>query len=148
MATSPTLHLCLLQTDITWEDPPANIELADKLIASAPPAHLYILPEMWATGFTMQPAEAVAKDQGQALDWMKTTAVKHNAAICGSLSVEDAGRFYNRFYCSFPEGRIASYDKKHLFTYSGEDLQYTPGTGKIVFELHGWRVRPIICYDL
>jgi predicted amidohydrolase len=147
MKTSP-LRLRLLQVPLAWESPAANIEAANRLIPDPGSCDLMVLPEMWSTGFTMRPDEAAAPDKGPAWQWMAEAAERTGSVICGSLAVADGGRFYNRFHAVGPEGPIAQYDKKHLFTYSGEDKAYTAGNARIAFTVKGWRIMPVICYDI
>lgn len=145
---SPTLTLGLVQYDIAWENPQENIKRIEHLLGKKAPFDLLVLPEMWSTGFTMQPEKVAEKENGPAFQWMREQAQKYNVCICGSISFSDHQKFYNRWYCVFPDGHTHHYDKKHLFTYGKENEHYTPGNKTMVFELNGWRIMPIICYDL
>ena len=109
---------------------------------------LVILPEMWSTGFSMQPESVAESAPGQALSWMLAQAYKRNTAITGSISVAEGNHFYNRWYCAYPDGHTEQYDKKHLFSFGKEDLHYTAGRNNIQIEIKGWKIRPVICYDL
>lgn len=143
-----TLHLGLIQFDIAWEDPLANMAYLDHLLSSASGLDLVLLPEMWSTGFSMHPETIAETVPGPALAWMQAVSRQTQAAITGSLAVADQGNYYNRWYAVFPDGRWVSYDKKHLFSYGKEDQHYTPGAQPVLMEWKGWRIRPIICYDL
>ncbi len=145
---SPTLTLGLVQVDIIWENPEENIRRMEQLLKDASPADVLLLPEMWTTGFTMQPERFAETHPGPALMWMQSTAQQKNIAITGSMAVSDDNRFVNRWYCAFPNGQIAHYDKKHLFSYGDENNHYTPGDSTIIIEINGWRIMPLICYDL
>jgi predicted amidohydrolase len=147
MKTSP-LRLRLLQVPLAWESPAANIEAAGDLMPDPGSCDLVVLPEMWSTGFTMRPGDAAEPDRGPAWQWMADVAQRTGSVICGSLAVAEDGRFYNRFHAVGPQGPLAQYDKKHLFTYSGEDKSYTAGTARVTFTLNGWRIMPVICYDI
>lgn len=142
------MKLLLLQTDIVWKDPQANLDRADKLIASSPKADLIVLPEMFTTGFEINPIGAAEPDGKTALVWMKCTARETGAAVTGSVSVEEGGRFYNRMYFVKPDGSVAAYDKRHLFSFGGENKDYTPGSERVVVEWQGFRILLQICYDL
>lgn len=135
-----------VQTDIVWADPCANLHALDVLFESLQPADLYVLPEMFTTGFATEP-EGIAETDGTGLEWMRRKAAELDCAIAGSIATEEGGRFYNRFYFVAPDCEY-HYDKHHLFTYSGEHLKYTAGREKLSFEWRGVRFRAIVCYDL
>lgn len=142
------LNIGLAQFDVCWENPEANFRKLEKLLATSNSLDLLVLPEMWSTGFSMNPASAAEPTPGQALVWMMEIARRHNFIICGSIAVEDQGLYYNRFYCVFPDGSKTQYDKRHLFSYGKEDQFYTPGDAYSIIDIAGWKIRPIICYDL
>ena len=139
----------IIQTDIIWCDIPANIARAEALISSSEPADLYILPEMWSTGFVIE-AQSVAQteEECEALRWMVTTAAARNCALSGSLVIEDGGKYYNRHYFVTPEGIAARYDKKHLFRIGGETKRFTAGSERVVVEWRGVKFLLQTCYDL
>lgn len=142
------LNIGLVQFDIAWENPGENMRRIEKLLAQSSDLDLVILPEMWSTGFTMQPERVAEPTSGTALQWMATQARERNTAIAGSISVVEGAFYFNRWFCTFPDGRIAQYDKKHLFSYGKEDQHYTAGNTKTYIEIKGWKIMPIICYDL
>ena len=142
------MKLLLLQTDIVWKDPQANLRRAGELIAAAPGADLIVLPEMFTTGYATDPAGAAEKDGASALEWMRHTANETAAAVTGSVAVEEAGRFYNRMFFVKPGGEYAVYDKRHLFSFAGEDKAYTAGKERVVVEWRGFRMLLQVCYDL
>lgn len=142
----------LLQQDIVWGNPSANQQLAEAAIMSAPKSDLYVLPEMWSTGFATEP-KGVAESDESSLSWMKQMADRMDAAIAGSVATEVDGHYYNRFYFVKPssdrEGsEVSFYDKHHLFTYSGEHHRYTAGDRRVVVEWRGVRFLLQVCYDL
>lgn len=141
------MTITLLQQDIVWGDPTANQQAAEQAILAAAPSDLYVLPEMWSTGFATQP-EGIAERDGSSLQWMKQMAVRMDAALAGSVATEADGRFYNRFYFVKPTGEVTCYDKHHLFTYGGEHHRYTAGRQKVVVEWRGVRFLLQVCYDL
>lgn len=137
----------ILQNDILWADPAGNIRKADAAISSSPDADLYILPEMFSTGFCTSP-EGIAESDGATLEWMKKKAAQCEAAIAGSVAIKEDGNFYNRFYFVKPDGDVVSYDKKHLFTYGKEHESFTAGDRRVIVEYLGVRILLEICYDL
>lgn len=141
------MKLLLLQTDIAWNDREANLLKAADMIASSPRADLVILPEMFTTGFATQPA-GIAESDGETLCWMQAQAAATGAAIAGSVATEDDGRYYNRFFFVRPDGSYDKYDKRHLFSFAGEDREYTAGNERVVVEWRGFRILPQVCYDL
>ncbi len=147
------MRVTILQTDIQWKDAEANRRNAELMIAQCPGSDLYVLPEMWTTGFVTEPSD-IAEDEAQSLSdgtlaWMKQTASRHNAALCGSMAVAaDGGKYANRAYFVCPDGQVSSYDKRHLFTPGGENREYRPGGKRCVAEFRGVRFLLQVCYDL
>lgn len=141
------MKISLLQTDIVWSDPKANCEHIDSLVASMPQSDVYVLPEMFSTGFATNP-EGVAERDEFTLSWMKSFASKHDAAICGSVAVQTDDGYRNRFYFVEPDGKVTFYDKRHLFSYGGEHKRYTRGEKRVVVEFRGVRILLQVCYDL
>ena len=142
------LNICLIQSDIHWEDKTANLHHFESIIRHIHNADLIILPEMFTTGFSMN-AEALWEDpEAETLQWMRQMSQISGAAITGSWIVKDMGKFFNRLYFVKPDGDYQCYDKRHLFTLAGEEKVYTAGTEKLVLEYKGWRIVPFICYDL
>ncbi|MBQ3630914.1 MAG: nitrilase family protein [Prevotella sp.] len=142
------MRIALLQMDLAWNRPAENIRHADAL-ASAQPCDLYVLPEMWATGFVVEP-EGVVDDENrsEALAWMRRFAHEHQCALSGSLAVRVAdGSYRNRHYFVTPDSCIF-YDKHHLFTHGGEHRRYTAGQQAVVAEWQGCRFMLQTCYDL
>lgn len=146
--SSALLNIGLVQFDVSWERPDLNMQRIESLIADQVGFDLLLLPEMWSSGFTMTPETASEPAQGPALQWMVQKARQWDTAIAGSISVSDGPAYFNRFYCAWPDGRIAHYDKKHLFSFGKEDQHYTPGQTQVQLDIKGWKIRPIICYDL
>jgi omega-amidase len=143
------LAITLVQTTLHWHDPAANRQmLAQKLAGLTEPTDLIVLPEMFTTGFSMDAPQLAEKPDGPTLDWLKGQAAKHKAVITGSLITEENGRYYNRLIWMRPDGSFEHYDKRHLFRMAGEDQVYTAGTSRLVVTLKGWRICPLICYDL
>jgi len=143
------LNIALIQADLIWEDDAANLARFDQRIKQVPEGvHLIVLPEMFSTGFSMDPARLAQPMDGPSVTWMQARSRKRQADITGSLIVEEGGRFYNRFVWAKPDGSVCCYDKKHLFRYAGEEKIYTSGRGHLTVSCRGWRIRPFVCYDL
>ncbi len=142
------MKISILQLDLVWENPQENLRKADAAIASAPGADLYVLPEMFPTGFCTVPDGVAEPEGGLVLQWMKDKAARTDAALAGSVAVRHEGRYYNRFYFVTPDGSVTWYDKKHLFTYGGEHERFTAGDKRVVIEFRGVRIMLLVCYDL
>jgi omega-amidase len=143
------MKIALLQTSLHWENPKANRIQFEKMINSMEESvDLIVLPEMFSTGFTMNPTEVAETMQGETIQWMQTIAKAKKAAILGGLIIKENNHFYNRLVFVYPSGELVKYDKKHLFTLAGEDKVYTPGNEKIIIDYNGFKICPLICYDL
>lgn len=141
------MKITVLQTDIKWACPDDNIAAVEALIEDAPQSDLYVLPEMWATGFAATTPSLACSDAP--LQWMTDTACRHTCAVCGSLAVTaDDGTYRNRFFFVMPDGTYTYYDKHHLFTFGGEDRFYRAGTNRVVAGHGGIRFLLLTCYDL
>ena len=142
------MKISIIQQDIVWADVAENIRKADAAVDSLPGADLYILPEMFSTGFCTLPEGIAEEADGLTLQWMKSKSAQTNAAIAGSVAVQEGGRYRNRFYFVKPDGSVSHYDKKHLFTYGGEHEHFTAGDKRVVVEHQGVRILLEVCYDL
>ncbi|KDN55142.1 amidohydrolase [Flavobacterium seoulense] len=143
------MKIALIQSDLIWENPKANrIFFEEKINGIDNSVDLIVLPEMFSTGFTMNPAAVAETMQGEMVLWMQSLAKAKNTAITGSLVIKELGNFYNRMLFVFPSGEIQFYDKKHLFTLAGEDKVYTAGNQKLIVDYLGWKICPMVCYDL
>lgn len=140
--------IILVQPDMIWENRQANLKKYSEMLAEVGQTQLIVLPEMFTTGFSMSPEKLMETMEGPSVQWMKSLAEEKNAAVTGSLIIEEDNRVYNRCLWVFPNGDIKFYDKRHLFTMSGEHLDYSAGNKKLVVEYFGWRFCPLICYDL
>lgn len=141
-------RITLVQPGIIWENSGANLEKYSDLLEGVDQADLIVLPEMFTTGFSMNPDKLKESMAGPSVQWMKARAAEKSAVIAGSLIIEDNGRIYNRFLWVSPDGSIAFYYKRHLFTMGEEHLHYAAGENKLITEHLGWRFCPLICYDL
>jgi predicted amidohydrolase len=143
------LSVTIIQSQLIWENPVANRELlAAKIEAISEETHLIVLPEMFTTGFSMNAKVLAEEQEGVTLKWMQQQARLKEAAITGSIIVTQDGNFYNRLFFVFPDGSYDYYDKKHTFTLAGEHRIYTAGNQKLLVNYQGWKICPLICYDL
>lgn len=143
------MKIALVQTSLTWENPMENrSHLVQKINGFIKEVDLIILPEMFSSGFTMNPKFVAETMQGETVSWLQHLAKAKNCAITGSLVIEENGNYFNRLVFVFPNGDIKTYDKRHLFTLAGEHQFYTAGVDKLVIEYKGFRICTLVCYDL
>lgn len=142
------LKITLIQNNLHWENKENNLALfSGKITSIREETDLIILPEMFSTGFTMNSITMAEKMDGPSIQWMKDVAVKKNCVVTGSIIIKEGENYFNRLIWMSPDG-FEYYDKRHLFSYAGEDKTYHPGKNKIIKTLKGWRILPLICYDL
>lgn len=143
------LKIALIQSDLVWEDKKANLSHFSGLIQGIEESvDLVVLSEMFSTGFSMNATGLGETESGETQSWMKKMSNETQAVICGSLIIEEDGKYFNRLFWVQPDGGFEKYDKRHLFTYAGEDKIYTAGKDKLIVELKGWKICPQICYDI
>lgn len=143
------MKIALIQMDLAWCNTQDNLGRAEQLITNNPGADVYVLPEMFTTGFCMEPHRIAEPMEGPALQWMKRMATEADAAIVGSVAtIAPEGGYKNRMYFVKPDGEATYYDKRHLFSYSGEDKHYEPGKERVIVEWRGVRFFLQVCYDL
>jgi predicted amidohydrolase len=145
----PFLKISAIQSSLTWEDIDSNLAAFEKKISElSDNTDLIVLPEMFSTGFSMNPEKLAEKPDGKTTGWMQAMAKQANSVLTGSIIVEEEGKFFNRMIWMQPDGNYFTYDKKHLFSIAGENTVYTAGKKKLIIDLKGWKVCPLICYDL
>ena len=143
------LTLALIQSDLVWENPAKNrLNFTNKIEGIRNSVDLIILPEMFSTGFTMSPKKVAETMQGETVKWMQDLAKDMQMAIMGSLVITENGHYYNRLLFVHPEGLVDVYDKRHTFTLAGEHKVYRAGKQKLIVNYKGFKIRPLICYDL
>ncbi len=143
------LHLTLIQPNIIWEQKTANLQQYEATIATiSGPKHVVVLPEMFSTGFSMNPEMLAEPMDGSSVKWMTDIAAKNRCILAGSLIIEEDGKYYNRMLWVQPDGKIGIYDKRHLFAYGNEDKHYTRGDKRLITQVNGWRINLQVCYDL
>ena len=138
----------LVQCSPSDEGISASLRHIDNIMGDGTGAGLYILPEMFASGQCIDPTPVAQGMDGSIVRWLKDKAAALNAAVAGSVAVCEDGRFFNRLCFSFPDGRVMTYDKRHLFRYSGEGKYFTAGQERTVVDLDGMRILLQVCYDL
>ncbi len=142
------LKITLVQTSLHWENVEKNLSMfSDILNTIKEETDIIILPEMFSTGFTMNTAVAETM-QGKSMAWLKEKAKEKNCAITGSLMISENGKNYNRLIWMQADGNFQTYDKRHLFRMANEQNHFTAGEKKIIVEWKGWKICPLICYDL
>lgn len=144
------LTVTIVQQNIIWENPQKNRSHLEEFLQSSTPVEtdLIVFPEMFTTGFTMNTPENSDSMDGETIHWMHKMARKHNCMISGSAILQEEDRCYNRFILASADRILATYDKKHLFRMSEENLNFTSGKNPTIFTYGQWRIKPIICYDL
>ena len=143
------MKVALLQMPIVWENAQANRDYIDqKIIDCAAHIDLFVLPEMFTTGFSMQPEHICESMNGATVQWMQRLALAKNSAVAGSIIIKENNKFFNRLLFVHPTGRMDFYDKRHLFSLAGEHDRYTAGTQKTIVDFRGFRFCLQICYDL
>ncbi len=143
------LNITLLQFNIKWQNPVANRKyITDKIQSLKEKTDLIILPEMFTTGFTMDVENYAEPPEGETLNWMKLMAGSTGAVITGSVIINEEKRYYNRLFWVRPNGKYSYYNKRHLFRMANEDTYFSNGNASPIFEVKGWKIKPLICYDL
>ncbi len=143
------MKIAYYQQDIVWENTGANLNKIEKVLASLKPdTDLFVLPEMFHAGFTMNPSKVAEPMDGDVVQFLKENADKYGITIIGSAVISENGKFYNRLLVVSTGGKVVTYDKRHLFSVGGEDRNYIPGNKRVVTKVKDVRVMLLICYDL
>jgi len=174
-----TLTITTIQTNLHWEDKAANLKmLEEKIIGIKEKTEIVVLPEMFNTGFTMQPEKLAETMEGETVAWMKRVAMEKRVVLVGSVAVkteertetglsertetgisertetglsertETVSSYTNRLLWMLPNGQCGYYDKRHLFAFAGEDQHYTAGNKRLIASVKGWKINLQVCYDL
>lgn len=143
------LNITILQSDLVWENASENRKnFETKINAIIEPTDVIVLPEMFTTGFAMQPEHLAETMDGDTVQWMLKIAKAKNSAICGSIIITENKQYYNRFLFITPSGEVHQYNKRHLFSLAGEDERYQNDNKQVIIDYKGWRICPLVCYDL
>lgn len=144
-----TLTITTIQSDLVWEDKTANLRQFEHKIRNInAKTEVVILPEMFSTGFSMQPELLAETMEGETVAWMKRVSAENNIILTGSIIIEEDGNYFNRLIWMLPNGQYGQYDKRHLFAYGKEDEHYSPGNKRLIASVKGWRINLLVCYDL
>ncbi|MBK6265077.1 amidohydrolase [Marivirga sp. S37H4] len=143
------LKISLVQTPLHWQDKQANLAMLEEKIWQIDEAtDVIILPEMFNTGFSMQ-AEKMGEPMNlHTFKWMRQMAEQRKSVVTGSYIINEGGKYFNRLIWMQPDGHYYSYDKKHLFRMANEDAHYSPGSSPLIVKWKGWKIKPLVCYDL
>ena len=143
------LNIALIQSNLVWENPAENRRVfTEKIIALSSIIDIVVLPEMFTTGFSMNPDKHAESMSGETVLWMQKIANENQIAIVGSIIIKENNKYFNRLIFVHPNGKIDVYDKRHLFTYGGEDKAYSSGNKRLIVKYKDWKICPMICYDL
>ena len=148
MINDSLLSITTVQADLSWENKVDNLKKFDDMLSQVKNTDVIVLPEMFTTAFSMNPAAFAENLFGAAFNWMTQKAKQLDAAITGSFICLENGKYYNRLIWMQPDGNYFKYDKRHLFTLAGENAHYTEGSERVTLEWRDWRICPLICYDL
>ncbi len=144
-----TLTITLIQANLFWEDKVANLQmLTEKINKITEPTELVILPEMFSTGFSMQPEKLAENMEGDTIAWMRNIAATKKIILTGSLIIKEENKYYNRLIWMLPTGQYWHYDKRHLFAFANEHQHYTAGNKRLIAQVKGWKINLQVCYDL
>lgn len=143
------LNITYIQADLHWEDPQGNREHFDQLLAEVPSdTDLILLPETFNTGFPVDPVKFAETSDGPTMNWLKTKAQELNAVVCGTMLLNVDGHYHNSLVWMRPDGSYELYHKRHTFAIGGEKEPIEPGTESLIVELNGWKIKPMVCYDI
>lgn len=144
-----TLTITTIQTVLHWEDKEANLSMLEKKInALGSETEIVVLPEMFSTGFSMNPEMLAETMEGDTVTWMKRISAENKVILTGSVIIKDNDKYFNRLIWMMPHGEYGFYDKRHLFAYSGEDKHFSPGEKRLIASVKGWKINLLVCYDL
>lgn len=143
------LIVTIIQTNLHWEDKAANMAmLEEKIKGIKEKTEVVVLPEMFTTGFSMNPGPLAETMSGETVQWMKRIAAERKIILTGSVIIKEEDNYYNRLIWMLPNGQYGVYDKRHRFAYAGEDQEFSPGSRRLIASANGWKINVLICYDL
>jgi len=144
-----SLTITIIQSDLHWEDKAANLAMFEKKINGIKEkTEIVLLPEMFSTGFSMNPKTLAETMDGETVAWMKKIATEKKIILTGSIIIEENGNYFNRLVWMLPNGEFGVYDKRHLFAFAEEDKYYSAGNKRLIASVKGWKINLLICYDL
>lgn len=144
-----TLTITTIQSNLLWEEKSANLSMLEKKIEGMEEkTEIVVLPEMFSTGFSMQPQLFAETMEGETMQWLKRVSRENGVIITGSIIIEEAGNYFNRLIWMLPNGQYGHYDKRHLFAFGNEDKHYSSGNKRLIASTKGWKINLQVCYDL
>jgi len=151
-----SLTITTIQTNLHWENKTLNLKMLENKISNIEErTEIVVLPEMFSTGFSMQPEKLAETMDGETVQWMKRIAAEKKIIVTGSIIIKEMGltetvrpRYYNRLIWMLPNGQYGIYDKRHRFAYGGEDAEFTAGSKRLIASVKGWKLNLLVCYDL
>lgn len=143
-----SLSVTLVQANLHWENPSANLSMLEEQIRAAGKTEVVVLPEMFSTGFSMKPESLAETMDGPTVQWMKQVATTQKIILTGSVIIRDNNQFFNRLIWMLPNGQYGYYDKRHVFAFAGEDQHYASGSRRLIAQVKGWKINLQVCYDL
>ena len=144
-----TLTITTIQSNLYWQDKEANLQMLEQKINSIDQkTELVILPEMFSTGFSMQPETYAETMEGETIQWMQRVSKENGIILTGSVIIEEGGNYFNRLIWMLPNGQMGHYNKRHLFAYAEEDKFYAAGNKRLIASVKGWKINLQVCYDL
>ena len=147
--TMNNLHITFIQADLQWQDKQANLERFNELLKEVPSdTDLVLLPETFNTAFPVDPKTFAETIDGPTVLWMRQKARELEAVVCGTLLLNVEGHYHNSLVWMRPDGSYELYHKRHTFTLGGETLPVERGSEPLIVELNGWRIKPMVCYDI
>jgi omega-amidase len=143
------LTISIIQTNLHWENKAANLRmLEDKIKNREDATEIMVLPEMFTTGFSMNPSVFAETMEGETVAWMKRISAEEKIILTGSVIIKEDNKFYNRLVWMLPNGQYGQYDKRHLFGFAKEDEHYNAGSKRLIAQVKGWKINLQVCYDL
>ena len=143
------MKIAIVQPDIIWEDKKANLSHIEELIQYyRDSAEIFLLPEMFSTGFSMKSPDLAESEEGKTIGWLLKMSAEYNAVFAGSIIFNSQDKYFNRLLWVQPDKKIIHYDKRHLFSMGDENKRFTPGQKQVYIDYRNWRIMPLICYDL
>lgn len=143
------LTITTIQSNLIWEERSANLRILEEKINSiSEKTEIVVLPEMFSTGFSMNPGELAETMEGETVAWMKRVSSENGVILTGSIIIEEEGKYFNRIIWMLPNGQHGQYDKRHLFAYGEEDKHFGAGNKRLIASVKGWKINLLVCYDL
>ncbi|RYF89123.1 MAG: amidohydrolase [Chitinophagaceae bacterium] len=144
-----SLTITTIQTDLVWENKTANLAMLEKKLGQLrEKTEIVVLPEMFSTGFSMQPEALAETMEGETMNWLKRMAETHRLVLTGSIIIKENDNYHNRLIWMLPNGQYGFYDKRHLFAFAGEHNHFTAGSKRMIASVKGWKINLQVCYDL